>query len=597
MTTLPLPASCDRRDRLDRSNRLDRALTALALAAALASGALGCGGGTLNAKVAKASPFPSREALAKLASAPVAPLAAQKVAVATEWTVDPNATAAPSLAEAKFAQAAAKSASGLTFSKELRCVARELARFHLEQREGNPDERLARFMVAACGVTTPEVLTGGSIGEMPLEMTDEQILADWQAKLKVPSEYRGAVVGVWLARKERRVVIATAVAMPHAEVVVSPADASGVVVVRGAAPGNTEAVLALMNQGDKGVTTCEADPATPLPLFTFRCRMAESDKQAWVEVATRAQGRLLQHTMGLALARRDTATPLSYAATPHAPRLVTSATELAQVVLEGVNGARAAAKLAPLALARGQSTTNERLAPHFFHASKTNDEAKGDLVSLGLIAGWEVEGMIRNGGLYAALLSGTADASGWLDYALDMPMGRYTMLQPNARQIAVGAAPTATVGGIGAVVTTYDLFGGDDHKADAARVLQHLARVRAARSLPQPVAMQGQKTLATEAALVNAGKKDADDALNTAMMAERDRSGRGVRGWVFSTNDLGLIPFPPELLAAGPLSVGIEVTHFRPEGAAWGSYVVFLMTPQADAPGLTAAAKGRTKGL
>lgn len=105
------------------------------------------------------------------------------------------------------------------------------------------------------------------------------------------------------------------------------------------------------------------------------------------------------------------------------------------------------------------------------------------------------------------------------------------------------------------------------------------------------------KTLGMEAALVNAGRKDADDALNTAMIAERDRSGHGVRGWVFATNDRDTLPFPPELLAAGPLSMGVEVTHFRPEGAAWGSYVVFMVMPEAAAQGATAATITRLKKL
>jgi hypothetical protein len=55
--------------------------------------------------------------------------------------------------------------------------------------------------------------------------------------------------------------------------------------------------------------------------------------------------------------------------------------------------------------------------------------------------------------------------------------------------------------------------------------------------------------------------------------------GRTLDGWALLTNDLDLVTFPPELLAPGPVAVGVEVTHFRPEGAAWGAYLIYLVTP------------------
>jgi hypothetical protein len=567
-------------------------VVALSLSALFALAGLGCGGGSLNAQVAKASPFPSRDALAKLASAPVKAMAAQKVAPAIDWTVDaPEPTAPP--VEARFAQVAAKTGGGITYSPELRCVAREIGRFYLEH-GAKPDERLKRFIIAACGSTSPSVGTGEVTGEAPPESTDEQLLADWQAKLEIPAAYRGGVVGLWFGRKGTRIVVMTALAKPTADVVVSPADATGQVLVHGMAPADTEGVIALINQGDKGVTSCEADLATALPLFAFKCPMVEGDKTAWVEVAARARGRLLMRSIGLALARRDATAALVYSAAPREARAVGSSADLSAAVLDGVNRARAEAKLAPLTLTRAQSATNERLAPHFFAASMESDQAKADMVSLGLIAGWEVEGTIRNGNLFAALLSGSNDANGWLDYALEMPMGRHTMLHAGSRQIAIGAAPSQMLGGLGAVVTTYEFFGGTDHRADVAHVFARLSRLRAARGLPKPVAMPGMKTLGMQAALVNAGQKDADQALNEALVAERDRSGRSMRGWVLATNDLDSMPFPAEVLAAGPLTIGVEVTHFRPEGAAWGSYVVFFVMPQKDAPQTTAATRRRT---
>ncbi|HSO35633.1 MAG TPA: hypothetical protein VLT33_24055, partial [Labilithrix sp.] len=89
------------------------------------------------------------------------------------------------------------------------------------------------------------------------------------------------------------------------------------------------------------------------------------------------------------------------------------------------------------------------------------------------------------------------------------------------------------------------------------------------------------------------GRKDAQDALDAALVAVRNRTHHGVRGWIAMTNDLDAIPFPPELLGAPSATVGIEVTHVRNPGAAWGTYVVFLVSPAVDAtptPQIQAAA-------
>jgi len=569
------------------------------LVALAALPSLGCGaeaaqhGAAKHPSMKAAQPFPTRETLDKLAQTPLGALPARNVAPAAEWSFDTTPVDAPAAVETHFAQAATKAGVALTYAKELRCVARELARFQLEH-EAYPDERLKRFIIASCGLTTSEVSFAEQRGEAPTELTDDKLLAQWQTKLTVPPELKGQVAGVWMGRKGKRVVIVTAAVKAVGELTVSPADASGRVEVRGTAPAGTETVLALVNQGGTGVARCEPDLATPLPLFAFHCSMADGDKTTWIEVATRAQGRLLLRTLGLALASRDPSLPIKYAPAVHDAKPAAGGSDLSLAVLEGVNRTRAAAKLAPLALAPNQAATNQRLAPYFFQAAILSDQAQGDVVGLGLLAGWDVQGTIRDGNLYAALLSGTGDANAWLDYALEMPMGRFTMLEAAARQIAIGVAPPGTTGGIGAVVTTYQFFGGSDHRAEAARVFDLMKRTRAARGLPAPAAIPGTKALGMQAALVNSGEKDAYDALNTALGMERDRLRRSVRGWVVATNDLDSLPFPAELMRGGPLSVGVEVTHYREPGAAWGQYIVFLVmedtgatTPQIQATAVT----------
>jgi len=62
----------------------------------------------------------------------------------------------------------------------------------------------------------------------------------------------------------------------------------------------------------------------------------------------------------------------------------------------------------------------------------------------------------------------------------------------------------------------------------------------------------------------------------TALQATLDsvvqRSGQSARGWVLETNDLDRVEVPDVLLAAGPMSLMVGITHHRAEGAAWGQY-------------------------
>lgn len=541
-------------------------------------GLAGCGGGGAGSgSFAPKNPFPTRDKLAQLAAVQAKPVAARDVASAPDWKVDPAGLDTPPPVETRFGNVAKGS---VTFSRELRCVARELARFHVEH-SAAPDERVSRFIGGACGLTSPYFSTGFSTGQGDPNATDEQILAGWQKELKIPDSYKGMQVGVGFARKGDKLVVATAGMKPDAAVgvVVDRADASGLVIVHGTAPAKTEAMLALINRG-AGVATCEPDVNVPLPAFSFRCTMAPDDKSAWVEVSAQAEGRLLTSSIALALARRDATTPLEYVTTR---REVPAGKDLSTSLLDAVNRARAAAGVAPIALAPKQSATNTQLAPHFFAAEADNDHDKTDLVGLGLIAGWDVEGMIRDGDFYASLLSGNGDGNAWIDYALESPMGRHTMLAPSAKQIAIGVPPKDTIGGTGALVTTYAFFGSEDHAGDAQRVLLRLQRARLARGLSKPIPIKGLDRMKAQAALVRLGQKDAYVALNDALTEERDRSGVGVKGWVVGTHDIETMPLPPEMLTSPQLQVGIEVTHYRPEGVPWGLYVVFFLSPAGSA--------------
>jgi hypothetical protein len=67
-------------------------------------------------------------------------------------------------------------------------------------------------------------------------------------------------------------------------------------------------------------------------------------------------------------------------------------------------------------------------------------------------------------------------------------------------------------------------------------------------------------------------------ALHDVLHAAVAHTGAAVQGYVFETNDLTHAKVPDELLQEGPLQIALTVTHHRPEGAAWGQYVVLIVS-------------------
>src|SRR5207237_948074 len=102
--------------------------------------------------------------------------------------------------------------------------------------------------------------------------------------------------------------------------------------------------------------------------------------------------------------------------------------EIVHSIFEGLNRARARARLAPVTLSAAQSSENTRLAGTLFEATRTNDHATADRIALGLMAGWEIGAMIRGGNVYVERAAPTRDPRVWLAVALEHPMGRSFLL-------------------------------------------------------------------------------------------------------------------------------------------------------------------------
>jgi hypothetical protein len=245
-----------------------------------------------------------------------------------------------------------------------------------------------------------------------------------------------------------------------------------------------------------------------------------------------------------------------------------------------LNEVRAQAKLPPVKLELRQSKTNRRVVGQYFKEAFRGDDENADLIALGVLAGWNVPGAIKGGGVLPGLVPTTRNPARFLGQLLEDPTGRWVLFEPTAQSVAIGAR-VLEPSGLVAMVTTYSFFGSLDHRADEEAVFEQLTQVRTQNDLPAPTrisASEVQKAISQ----VATGASTTEDALNEALEGVSGRVQRGVTGYVMETNDLDYVSFPDLFLQAGALDVAVGITHYKPPGAAWAQYVLLFVVLMPD---------------
>jgi hypothetical protein len=561
----------------------------VALAGVL-TGACG-GGGGLGKPIAV---FPSASDLAEVAEQPVAPDVPLSTLEVERWQLQgpipsPGAEyASASRFDEILKEKVAKRGGQVVLSSALACAARETARFYVEL-GAYPTEALQQYLVARCGGTlaSPRLFTFG--GDLPDSVTEEQVLGEFAEKFPAALEGqlpKGAgVVGLGYVRGKGRASIVVYSGEPRARLQgFSPLVSGNHAVLEGEAPRDAVFGLALVNQGPSSVELCDADRAVRPPRFRFTCPVLEADAQARIEIATRKEGQVLLNTELSVLVRRDESAGMVYEPAQYgSPETSKDTSAFGRDLLEGLNGVRRSAGMRTLTLETEQSKSNTRLAPHWFQASFTGDDERAQLVALGLLAGWDVNGTIRNGGIYAGFSPTTRSAGRFLSRAMESPLARWVLLEPDIAKVAIGANGFGP-SGVLTVLTTYSFFESKDHSADEKAVFEELVRVRAARNLPAPKRTPKPKALASALSEIATNRATIGDAMQEVVETVSTTEQRSIGGYMVETSDLKQLIWSEDLLQNGPLEVSIGVTHYKAEGAAWGQYAILIVSRQDTAP-------------
>jgi hypothetical protein len=562
-------------------------------------GTVGCGGGGgLGRPVAE---FPSNTALQEVASRPAKPLTPLATVDVDRWQLETPVAAADATYpnetswDQRLSAAVAGRGNAIKLSKELRCAAQETARFYV-QHGGYPDDGLRRYMVTRCGSTLPAAGFQTVTSAVPDATSDaevEQGLSGTVATM-LDKQLRGGTgeAGLAYARGNGRAAVVLYYGVAHGHLRgFSPLVQGNSVTLNGELGQGAAVALGLVNQGSYGVKYCDPDRSLKLPAFRITCPLSEQDQQARIEIVTRKPNQVLMNLDMQVLVRRSDDAGLTYEASSYGTSANAANTDaFKNSLLEALNGARAQAGVRPLALETNQSRTNERLVPHFFDGMFNSQESTVETVALGLLAGWDVGGMIRDSGIFSGVVTSSRNPSRWLTYSLESPLGRWVLLDPGMSRIAVGVGALAPSGAM-ALVTTYAFFENNDHRSDETAVFEELARVRKARGLGPARRMASEPAIQTALAKISINAETSGDALKEALDRLVNERQRSVAGWVIETNDLKQLEFGDSLLGAGSPEIEVGVTHYKAPGGAWGQYAVLFAVFDDGTPTRTARGK------
>jgi hypothetical protein len=577
--------------------------------------ACACGGaGVAPSKLAaEPSQFPTQDALARIAAAPVpARLFDDKAKDVPTWDLSDPLPDAMELvphhddsAWSKLLDAAAATrGDAVTTTEAMNCVARQQAAFLLAN-DAVPAEPLVHFIAARCGSPSGQVgvayqtITGDD--RIPEAKIEAQFREPVKAMIEKSIPAGRFDVGIAYLRKSGHAVIALSVAPRPVRVErmpLVPASGGGVV-IRGEILDPVGSVRGMINRGRYGFQSCTPDLSVALPHFAFTCATLPADEAAWLTLSVIPPGRILGTAALETLVWPAGAPTKTYAKLARDAGAAPSAAgaKVADLVQE-INRVRKEAGLAPLRLAEQESRTVARLAPHYFAGLREGESNPvADQVALGIRAGWEVDGLVRHGGLISTWILGSSDYAEIVRTALAHPFGRETLLDPEAERVAIGTAGEEKEPELGALFATYALFDTYRHDNDGNIIAARLTALRAAHhALPPTMVIELNTESQRAAKSVQDGLRTPEEALDDLLKrASELAGGRSVHAGITETSALDGMKFPDSMLTAPVLQYGAGAGHYRREGHPWGRFIVFYVVVD-ETVGPTALQGGRHAG-
>ena len=326
------------------------------------------------------------------------------------------------------------------------CFARELGRFLVAER-GMPAEALQHYAAGRCAVATapPRLATFGwtTTRELDDEKAVKALHEEIEQRLRESVVGGPLELGVWIHADAGRVDLVVAMGERHVRVDAVPTVPAqrGRVEIRGELLRPAQWVGAAATRGRFEWSECEPQAGVKLPRFDLVCSVDPGDTTAWIALEYRAPERLLTRVGLSVLVRPQGTEERVFRRSPYAPaHVVGDVADLPAALTEVLNGVRADAGLRPLTLDAEQTRAAARMAPYYFAAVFGQaPESMAELVALGMLAGWSVDGIVQDGAFTWGWLVESLDVSRLLSDALAEPGARIALLSRDAERIAIGS--------------------------------------------------------------------------------------------------------------------------------------------------------------
>jgi hypothetical protein len=546
-------------------------------------------------------PFPTPQQLEDLSDAPTPDLSDARAVDVASWTLEgpfPERIGEvpigdPDPYESVLLEASRARAGLLVASESMRCAARELGRFFVAQ-GGLPGEALQRYVLGRCGASGASLNVSFFHQATPPDASPERVFEVWGNDVRrLVNEQLGPgprAAGIWYGRRgvESLVLLVSAARRSRLDPVSAVPEKDGRLHLRGETLSPVESVNGLVNRGRLGWEECTAVEGVPLPRFELVCPTRASDETAWVSIGGREPGRLLGQSLHRVLARPSGADANTWQRASYGPAApVVGPEDFRTRLRDRVNRLRAELEMEPLVLEDRESAVAGRLAPFYFASGLGMvTPAYGDLVALGLMAGWQVQGTIRDANLGAALSLSSDDLDRWLAEALALPGMRAVLFDAEHTRVAVGpvvgADPAAPY--LGAIVASYALFGEENPSELRQDFYIVLDRAYDARGLSFPRRQRALEVAAQrEMTRIQKGAVTPEEALQIVGHEASARLQVPVGAWIMEGTDLDTLTPPDALFDENTAFIAAAVGHYQPEGWPWGRTLVILLSAPESA--------------
>jgi hypothetical protein len=486
---------------------------------------------------------------------------------------------------------AARKRPGLILQTEaMHCVARETGLFYLAH-HAQPGPSLQRYIASRCNAAVPAYRAATLYSRIPATVSEQQVFDRWRESVRegVGQLTVGgpSTAGVWYGRsgEEVLVMMVAGTRVVHVDPLPTVLAPGETITITGEVLVPVDEMSAIITRSRFGFGQCRAEPTVSLPRFAFECEPDPADESAIISVGYTPPGRLIAKT-GLHLLVFPSGRPAAEYRLPEytSPRIVTDAAAARTQFVAVLNQVRRDAGLGPLVESPEQSAVATELAPHFFAALIGEaSETDADLVALGMIAGWGVDGILQSGRFAWSAAGQTRDVGRLLSTVLEYPVGRQVLLDPDAEKVAVGAIvePEGEDSSMAVLVGTYTLFSESAHAKHAEGVYVRFQKARSERGLQRAKRLEQIGPMSMDAAgLVQAGVEPGqafDQLLQSSAAALR----RPVSGWLAEVADLDDLEFPEDFVTRPSPEIAVGVAYHRPDREPWGRYVVMLVVAES----------------